>query len=150
MRTIFYYHGREMIITDQALIRLGNGVARYRIKHIGRVGMVRRSRCGPASSGGIVVIVALLTVGLVAGSVLQRPLLPAIAAILAATLACRRLYVPRMELWAEYRGSVAVLFSSTDPRVFGQVSRALTRAVESCRLRRDSASTGSGELRSKC
>ncbi|GGQ85605.1 DUF6232 family protein [Couchioplanes azureus] len=140
MRTVFYYRGGEMIITDQALVRLGNGVARYSIRHIGKIGMVRRLRCGRASSGEIAALAALITAGLVVGSVLQKPLFPAASAVLAAILAFRRLRVPKMELWAEYRGSVAVLFSTTDPRVFGQVSRALMRAVESCRLRRDGAS----------
>ncbi|ROP33718.1 DUF6232 family protein [Couchioplanes caeruleus] len=149
MRTIFYFYGRETIITDQAFIKLGTGVARYPIKHIGKIGMVRRLRPGRASPGTIYAIVALMTFGVSAGSVLQNPFLSAGATILAAILAFRRLYVPRMELWAEYRGSVAVLFSTTDPRVFGQVSRALMRAIESCRLRRESASIASGEFRSE-
>ena len=35
------------------------------------------------------------------------------------------------ELWAVYRGQLVILFHTTDSRVFGQVRRALLRAIES-------------------
>lgn len=42
------------------------------------------------------------------------------------------------ELWAVYQGEMTCLFHSTDNRVFGQVQRALVRAMESCGPRQTS------------
>jgi len=48
-----------------------------------------------------------------------------------AIAACLRVRPARMyELWAVYRGRMTCLFETTDERVFGQVRRALVRAIE--------------------
>jgi hypothetical protein len=46
---------------------------------------------------------------------------------------CWRLRPPGQELWAVYRGQRVQLFTCRDSRVFGQVSRALLRALEASR-----------------
>jgi hypothetical protein len=40
---------------------------------------------------------------------------------------------PQRELWAQYRGVAVCLFASRDEREFGQVSRAVQRAMEAAR-----------------
>ena len=71
---------------------------------------------------GLTRSILALVIGLVAMSV------PCVVA-----LVCARRWPPRMELWADYRGSMVNLFSTRDEREYGQVSRALRRAVESHR-----------------
>jgi Family of unknown function (DUF6232) len=51
--------------------------------------------------------------------------------------ACWRLRPPVRELWATYRHQRVQLFSCRDERMFGQVSRALLRALEASRDWRD-------------
>jgi hypothetical protein len=46
---------------------------------------------------------------------------------------CAYRWPPRLHLFAEYRGSIVTLFSTRDEREFGQVARALQRAVEAAR-----------------
>jgi hypothetical protein len=42
----------------------------------------------------------------------------------------RRLIRPELELIGTYRGAPVCLFATQDPRVFGQIKRALVRAFE--------------------
>jgi hypothetical protein len=54
-----------------------------------------------------------------------------IAASSLAFAACVRVPPAQVhELWAVYRGRMVCLFNTTDERTFGQVRRALTRAIE--------------------
>jgi hypothetical protein len=54
-----------------------------------------------------------------------------IAASSLTVAACVRVPPSRVhELWAVYRGRMICLFNTTDERTFGQVRRALTRAIE--------------------
>jgi hypothetical protein len=46
---------------------------------------------------------------------------------------CLRRWPPRRELWARHRGTGVCLFMSRDEREFGQVSRAVRRAIEAAR-----------------
>jgi hypothetical protein len=43
---------------------------------------------------------------------------------------CMRHWPSRYELWARYGGRSVIMFSTTDERQFGQVARALRRAIE--------------------
>jgi Family of unknown function (DUF6232) len=54
-----------------------------------------------------------------------------VAVSVMAYAACVRVQPARVyELWAVYRGRMTCLFDTTDERVFGQVKRALIRAIE--------------------
>jgi hypothetical protein len=59
--------------------------------------------------------------------------LPALSVPCVVALVCARRWPPKLELWAQYRGSLVCLFSTREERCYGQVSRALRRAVEASR-----------------
>jgi uncharacterized protein DUF6232 len=60
-------------------------------------------------------------------------LLVAAGAVLVPSLVasvCQRCWPPRQELLARHHGKIVSLFASRDEREFGQVSRAVQRAME--------------------
>ena len=95
-------------------------------------------RAGSAGLAGAAAVAAA-----VGWPALSATSMPAIAAGALATIliliavssfafaACVRVPPTRVhELWAVYRGRMTCLFDTTDERVFGQVKRALVRAME--------------------
>ncbi|BEL10274.1 hypothetical protein Q0Z83_084650 [Actinoplanes sichuanensis] len=131
MRTRIYYRGPDALVSDDRFV------------------------WHPTTTPLIFTIPDLRNVGLVQAPARVRPYAPAIAAVAIAMAAAGWILLPdpavyvlvflalaipgvammwrepgRWELHAQYRGTAVVLYSSADPRVFNQVSRALRRAME--------------------
>jgi hypothetical protein len=121
-------------VTQRWLARHGR---RYDIANLSDAVVVR----GPVHYGVFVSLaVALASALLLLPAALLLSSASLFAAGLIATLVpcpiawgCLRRWPPRRELWARYRGAAVCLFLSRDEREFGQVSRAVRRAIEAAR-----------------
>lgn len=135
-RTSALYRSDEVVVTWQWLYVHGR---RYAIPELRDVVRTRQG-VHPAVVVAAVIAAAeaMLTVpiGYAVGTtvawvtVVSALLIPGVvAAVGAGHLAARQ------ELWASYRGQRVPLFASGDGRVFGQVTRAVNRALEAVPLR---------------
>jgi len=144
-----FYRGTAAHITHEVFEARCPHHRRFMIRDIRHVYLARRAsgsaasdraqlRAGSAGVAGVAAVVAA-----VGWPVLAATQMPPIAiAGLATTLiliaassltfaACVRVPPALVhELWAVYRGRMICLFDTTDERTFGQVRRALTRAIE--------------------
>jgi hypothetical protein len=128
---IWYYRDADIAVTNQYFHR---GRERFAIPELTELGVVR----GPAHpsvliSGVIAVAQAPVAVPVVA--VFRSPMAFVLAAIVlvvpvVVAFVCAHRHPPVQQLLARYRGRVRALFSTTDARAFGQVTRALQRAIE--------------------
>jgi Family of unknown function (DUF6232) len=127
----WYYRAAEIAVTNQFFHR---GREKYAIAELTELGVVR----GPAHpsvliSGVIAVAQAPIAVPVVA--VFRSPVAFVLAAVLlvvpivVAFVSAHR-HPPVQQLLARYRGREMALFSTHDARAFGQVTRALQRAIE--------------------
>jgi hypothetical protein len=91
------------------------------------VGPVRAGSTGVAGAAAVAVAVGSQTT---APPALALALLALLAGSVAVSGACWRVRRVRQELVAVHRGRLVRLYRGTDPRTFGQVRRALTRALE--------------------
>ncbi|MFI7539733.1 DUF6232 family protein [Actinoplanes sp. NPDC049599] len=130
MRT--YYRGPDAVVTSTVFA--GRATARpYAIRDLRNVRIARTEQSQPSATH---VTAALLMIAVAAWPLAKASPLYALALValgmpaLAAGVVMWRLRPQTWELRATYRGSETVLFSSTDERVFNQVSRALRRAIE--------------------
>ena len=131
MRT--YYRGPDAAVTDELFIWQAGATKVFVVAELRHVSIERETR----SRLGRVVAGVLLAV---AGAAWVQLVLPARwyvgAGALVAALAVAG-WPPHTRTWAlraGYRGEEQVtLYTSVDPRVFHQVSRALRRAVEDAR-----------------
>ncbi|OLB76558.1 MAG: hypothetical protein AUI14_18485 [Actinobacteria bacterium 13_2_20CM_2_71_6] len=106
----------------------------YAIRELHNVHVVRGSR------DLLTIIMACLAAVLGVGLAVTLPFLHSSRAWLAALVvvvapalvggACWRLKPPQYELHATYQGRLVQLFRTTDAQTFGQVKRALMRAIE--------------------
>jgi hypothetical protein len=129
-----YYPGPDVRITDKAFTVLGDQPIRFRIKDLVDPYVVRGDR-HPAG-----VVTGRFAIGaVVAGTVswemhdsvlLHAAVLVAIAIPVLATGACLRVAPRTYQLRAVHRSTDVCLYTSTHPVRFGQVRRALIRAVE--------------------
>jgi hypothetical protein len=132
----WYYRGPGVAVTNQYLLTSHD---RYELAELAELGIVR-GPLHPAVLISSVIAVAQTPIVIPVVAMVMTPLTILFAAILlvvpcvVAIVSARR-WPPRMELQARYRGLTLVLFSSHDEREFGQVSRALRRAVEALPLR---------------
>jgi hypothetical protein len=132
----WYYRGPDIAVTNQYLLTEHD---RYALVELEELGIVR-GPMHPAVVISAVIAVAQTPVVIPVVAMVRSPLAFLCAAILlvvpcvVAIVSARR-WPPRMELQARYRGRTLVLFASHDEREFGQVSRALRRAVEGLPLR---------------
>jgi hypothetical protein len=132
----WYYRGPEVAVTNQYLITTH---VRYELAELAELG-VARGPVHPAVLISTVIAIAQTPIVIPVVAMVMSPLTILFATILlvvpcvVAIVSARR-WPPRMELQANYRGRELVLFSSHDEREFGQVSRALRRAVEGLPLR---------------
>ena len=131
MRT--YYRGPDAAVTDELFIWQSGATKAFVVAELRRVSMEREDH----SRLGRVVGAVLLAV---AGAAWVQLELPArwyvgIAALLVAlVIAGWPPHTRRWALTAAYRHEEQVtLYTSADPRVFNQVSRALRRAMEDAR-----------------
>jgi hypothetical protein len=128
-----YYRGPDAAVTDDLFIWQSGPTRAFVVAELRGVSMERRER----SRLGRVVAAVLLAV---AGAGWVQLELPArwyvgIGALVVALVVAG--WPPHTRVWAltaAYRGDDQVtLYSSADPRVFHQVSRALRRAMEDAR-----------------
>jgi hypothetical protein len=133
---IWYYRTSDVAVTNQ---HLHTRRERYALSELADLGMVR-GPLHPAVLISSVIAVAQTPIVIPVVTIVRSPLAFLLAAVLlvvpcvVAIVSARR-WPPRLELQARYRGRELVLFASHDEREFGQVSRALRRAVESLPLR---------------
>ncbi|GIE98285.1 DUF6232 family protein [Paractinoplanes rishiriensis] len=138
-----YYRGPDAIVTSELFIRCGSPPGRFAIGDLRQVGIAPGAEevarpavivsaaaaalvaaAAVSAAGGVLVALTILVVASVAGGV-------------TGLIRCRK--PRRLELRATYRGRETTLYSSTDERVFNQVSRALRRALEDHRWERPAA-----------
>ena len=140
MRT--YYRGPDALLTDDHFIWRTSAFTR--IFTVRELRDVRLVRCAPAGSrlGAMIVTAAGLVTLTVASWSLAGPVVGYtaaaaavfIASIMVAVLGSRS--ACRWSLQGTYRGVRVTLYTSSDPRVFNQVKRALSRVIEDGRTTR--------------
>jgi hypothetical protein len=118
MRTRTYYHGPDAMVTDDQFVWMTVSSNRtFSVRELRNVGLVqapaRMRSFAPALAVGV------LFVAVAGWSLMPTP------AVMAAWRKPRH-----WELHAQYHSQAVVLYSSSDARVFNQVSRALRRAME--------------------
>jgi hypothetical protein len=133
---IFYYRSAGVAVTNH---HVHTSRDRYALAELAELGMVR-GPAHPAVLISTVIAIAQTPIVIPVVTIVRSPLAFLLAAVLlvvpcvVAIVSARR-WPPRLDLQARYRGRELVLFTSHDEREFGQVSRALRRAVEALPLR---------------
>lgn len=135
-RPVWYYRSADVAVTSHHLHVRHH---RYPLAELDELGVVR----GPAHpavliSSVIAVVQAPIVIPVVA--LVRSPIAFLLAAVLlvvpvVVAIVSSRRWPPRRELQARYRGRETVLFTTHDEREFGQVTRAVRRAVEALPLR---------------
>jgi len=128
-----YYRSTDVVITDEVFAIRNPVDMRFRLERVRGAHIVNDDPPARVISAGCIVGIPALAV--VAGSQLHSFWAWTVAltvAVLASTvIAVRRTRSPRTsELRATYGELDVTLFRSTDPVVFGQVRRALSRALD--------------------
>jgi Flp pilus assembly protein TadB len=141
MRT--YYRGPDAVVTSELFVRFGSPPGRFAIRDLHRVGIadgapegVRLTTIAPAAAA---VLVAASVVTAVGGALIGVAIVVSAAGAGLACLVVRQHRPRHWELRATYRERPVTLYTSTDERVFHQVSRALRRAIEDARPPLDGA-----------
>jgi hypothetical protein len=130
-RTTMLYRHNGTIVTSHYFTC---GGYRYEVSQL--TGLMRtRGSTHPGVLIGLIIAVAEAVVIVPLVSLLRAPLAWAsvVAALLVPCLVgyvCARRWPPQRELLATYRGHDVILFTTRDEREFGQVTRALQRAIE--------------------
>lgn len=131
MRTRIYYRGPDALVSDDRFVwHPTTTPSVFSIPDLHHVGLVQ----APARIRPYVPALAAVAIAMAAAGWILLPD-PAVYVAVFLTLAAPSVAVMwrepgRWELHAQYRGTAVVLYSSTNPRVFNQVSRALRRAME--------------------
>ena len=130
--TVVLYATPDLVVTRRWIYTHGR---RYQVADLERV-VRTRGGLHPAAQGALVVaaleIAAAVPIMTMVGA-LAAWAMAAVAVLvpcLVAVVSAHR-WPPRQELWAYHRGSRVALLKTRDSLVFGQVSRALQRAIES-------------------
>jgi Family of unknown function (DUF6232) len=132
---VSYYRQRGVIVTNHYFCA---GGYRYEVAELS--GLMRtRGSPHPGVLVGLVTAIAEAVVIVPLVSVIGAPLawlltFPALLVPCAVGYVCARRWPAQYELLATYRGREVTLFTSRDEREFGQVTRALQRAVEATTL----------------
>ncbi len=127
--TLHYRHN-GIVVTNRYF---AVGAARYNLNELSDLGSARGSThpgvmAGAFTATGVLLlIVPMLIMHRFAALAAAVPLL--LLACLVSYVSARR-WPAQREIIARYRGSLVTLFKSSDPTQFGQVARALQRAVE--------------------
>jgi hypothetical protein len=129
---MLFYRSADLLITDQVVAHREARPARYRLDELGYVRvMVLGADPRPARLGRIATFVLAGVLAIWAWLSPSQTHVVAVVALCAAVGgACIRVPSQRRELWALYRRRNVCLFHTTDPERFGQVQRALLRALE--------------------
>ncbi|GAA1849278.1 DUF6232 family protein [Asanoa iriomotensis] len=138
-----YYPGPDVRITDEAFTVLGDRPIRFRIRDLVDPYVVRGDR-HPAGvvTGRFAIgtaVAGTVSWGMHDSLVLHVAILIAIAIPVLVTGACFRAAPRTYQLWAVHESADVCLYSSTHPARFGQVRRALVRAVEEQHRQRSTA-----------
>jgi hypothetical protein len=131
MRTRTYYHGPDAMVTDDQFVWMTVSSNRtFSVRELRNVGLVqapaRMRSFAPALAVGV------LFVAVAGWSLMPSPTWYVAGFLAVSTPAVMAAWrKPRhWELHAQYHSQAVVLYSSSDARVFNQVSRALRRAME--------------------
>jgi hypothetical protein len=135
-RLVWYYRSGEVAVTSRFLHVGGERFA------IADLSDLMRAR-GPAHPGvtigtAIAIVQAPIIVplvGLVRAPLVWVAALVVLVVPIVVAFVCARLWPPRQELLARYRGADVTLFSSRNEQQFGQIARAVSRAVSRVRDR---------------
>jgi hypothetical protein len=127
---LYYRHG-EVAVTSRTFYR---GVDRYPIADLSDL-MRARGSIHPGVTFSIVIAVVQAPLVVLVAGLIHSPYAWAAAVVVlvvpfVVAAICARRWPPRQELLARYRGRDVRLFSSRDEREFGQVARAVGRAIE--------------------
>jgi Family of unknown function (DUF6232) len=132
---VSYYRRRGVIVTNHYFCADGY---RYEVAQLS--GLLRaRGGLHPGAIVGLVTalaeaIVIVPLVGIVGAPAAWLLAFPALLVPCAVGYACARRWPAQYELLATYRRRQVTLFTSRDEREFGQVTRALQRAIEATSL----------------
>ncbi|MEH1128327.1 DUF6232 family protein [Micromonospora sp. CPCC 206061] len=129
-RTTFY-NQRGVIVDDQCLLVYG---ARFPIADLFCIERARGPLSPPTRAAMVVALGELLVVTPVA-IFFRSPVVIALALLIGLAAAggvlfCGRRWPASFQLWAEYQHRPTLVFATWDEQEFGQVSRALLRAIE--------------------
>jgi hypothetical protein len=139
-----YYRGRGVRITHRAMEVWRPAYQRFDLRDLCRVRVVARPATPPAAvialrhtssgvAGAVAVTAALIWTGGWPAAELPVPAAAIVALLVISVLvsgACWWIHPVEHELVAVYRGRAVELYRSPDARTFGQVRRALKRALE--------------------
>jgi hypothetical protein len=130
-----YYRSADLLITDREFTVREPTVVRYAIAEIARPRVVVGDRhpAGRYSAwiAGVAALLALLAWPRLTSPEAHLAIVVMVLLPSAVSGACFRVVPRRHELWATYRYRPVCLYGSTSDRRFGQVRRALVRALES-------------------
>jgi hypothetical protein len=126
-----FYNQRGVAVTDQWLVVHGRRFLIAELHHLERARGPVPSHVRSALLVGLATLVVMAPVAFV----LSTPAAWAIAALTAAAALGGMMFSGRrwpasFQMWADYRSRPTLLFETGDEQEFGQVSRALIRAVE--------------------
>jgi hypothetical protein len=129
---MLFYRSADLLITDDVVARREPWPARYRVDELAYVRViVLGANPGPARLGRVATFVLAGVLAIWAWlSPSQTHVVAVVALCTAVGGACIRVPSQRHELWALYRQRNVCLFHSADAERFGQVQRALLRALE--------------------
>ncbi|GID95448.1 DUF6232 family protein [Amorphoplanes digitatis] len=131
-----YYRGPDAFLTDEQFTWNGPERADFNIRGLREVGRVRRDATGLSLRTLLLVgaVLAFATAGLMVAPSAAYSVIPvALAAAMTTVVIGGRRKVSLWQVQATYRGSRVTIYASTDERVFNQVTRALSRAIEDAR-----------------
>jgi hypothetical protein len=128
-----FYRGPELVITHEVLVVLGPPRQKLKLDELSDA-RVLRGQPHPARTLTRHSVTGALLVAATTWQHLDRPsawlaMTVLVAGTVGAHEACRHLCPRPWELWAQYRGLDVRLYHCTDPVRFGQISRALGRAL---------------------
>jgi len=128
---IWYYRDANVAVTNHFFHR---GRDRYAIAELTELGMIR-GPMHPSVLISTVIAVAQAPIAVPVVAIFRSPMAFALAAVMlvvpvVVALVSARRWPPIQQLLARYRGRELTLFSTPDAREFGQVTRALQRAIE--------------------
>ncbi|MFI5894316.1 DUF6232 family protein [Actinoplanes sp. NPDC051513] len=130
MRT--YYRGPDAVITDTHFVWQSPAVKIFAIDDLDDVRLERTVAGGPSGvelALGFGLLILAVVAGLKFGALAATPLVVAIVAV--ALFALRRRGAGHAwEIRARYRAEDVTVYTSPDPRIFNQVTRALRRTIE--------------------
>jgi hypothetical protein len=134
MRT--YYRGPDAVITDTHFVWQTSSMRIFAIDDLEDVRLERTVAAGP-SGAEFALWLGLFVLAVAAGLKFGvAAALPVVAALVVVVLIALRKRAGRAwEIRARYRAEEVTLYSSFDPRVFNQVTRALRRTIERRSLR---------------